>query len=250
MPNHPPESRRLYRQVADQITQLIEDGDYQRGARLPPERDLAKRLGVSRPSLREALIALEVEGYVDVRVGSGVYVQDPAPTRAAAASALDHETGPFELLVTRRLVESECAALAARCATTAQVDAIEHSLDAMIRAAMHASSSGAASPLDEDHAFHLRIAQASNNSALLLLVQTLWAERAGPLFVRLEHHFNSPGLWLAAIDEHRDIVRAIAARNPSAARSAMRRHMDQAARRFARNWMHAGKSAPPKESSP
>ena len=84
MPIHAVESRRLYRQIADQIAALIEKGEYGAGSRLPPERDLAKQLGVRRPSVREALIALEVEGYVEVRVGSGVYV---TPERAAASEA-------------------------------------------------------------------------------------------------------------------------------------------------------------------
>ncbi len=68
------DNRRLYRQIADQIAALIEKGEYGAGQRLLPERDLARQLGVSRPSVREALIALEVEGYVEVREGSGVYL--------------------------------------------------------------------------------------------------------------------------------------------------------------------------------
>src|SRR6187455_2664505 len=127
MPIQAVESRRLYRQIADQIAELIDTGEYRTGARLPPERDLAKQLGVSRPSVREALIALEVEGYVEVRVGSGVYVNDkrlagrvPAP----AGISLPEDSGPFELIRARWIIESECAALAAKNATKAQVRAI------------------------------------------------------------------------------------------------------------------------------
>src|SRR5712671_6895877 len=75
MPIQTIEPRRLYRQIADQLRSLIEHGEYKVGTRLPPERDLATQLGVSRPSVREALIALEVEGLVEVRMGSGVYVR-------------------------------------------------------------------------------------------------------------------------------------------------------------------------------
>ena len=82
MPFQSIEPRRLYRQIADQIRALIKSGEFTAGARLPPERDLAKQLGVSRPSVREALIALEVEGLVDVRIGSGIYVQDVEIGRA------------------------------------------------------------------------------------------------------------------------------------------------------------------------
>ena len=84
----PVDSRRLYQQIADQIRDLIDQGGFEVGTRLPPERDLAQQLGVSRPSLREALIALDVEGRVEVRSGSGVYitavVPDPGPRKTAS----------------------------------------------------------------------------------------------------------------------------------------------------------------------
>src|SRR5688500_20072786 len=78
------EPRRLYRQIAEQLRGLIRSGEYPVGARLPPERDLALQLKVSRPSVREALIALEVEGLVEVRMGSGIYVIAPEPGQSAA----------------------------------------------------------------------------------------------------------------------------------------------------------------------
>src|SRR2546429_7543186 len=111
MPIHSIEPRRLYRQIADQIRALIRSREFAAGQRLPPERDLAKQLGVSRPSVREALIALEVESYVEVRVGSGVYVTrpptGPRPEPPAAGSR------PFALHNARALVEAGSAALAA-----------------------------------------------------------------------------------------------------------------------------------------
>ena len=76
MPLQTVEPQRLYRQIAEQVRSLIAGGEFAAGSRLPAERDLAKQLGVSRPSVREALIALEVEGWVEVRTGSGVYVLD------------------------------------------------------------------------------------------------------------------------------------------------------------------------------
>ncbi len=229
MPLQAVDNRRLYRQIADQIAALINQGEYAAGRRLPPERDLARQLGVSRPSVREALIALEVEGYVEVRVGSGVYVL--GLPRAAAVPALPADSGPFELIRARRLIESECASLAARSATRAQVRAMEEALGQM-----EAERDNGMAPLAADRLFHLSIAAASGNSALALAVKTLWDQRTGPLFLRLEHHFDTPALWGVAIREHREILRAIARRDPAAARSAMRRHMDQAARRFSASW--------------
>ena len=229
MPLQAVDNRRLYRQIADQIAALIERGEYKSGQRLPPERDLAKQLGVSRPSVREALIALEVEGYVEVRVGSGVYVLGARPANHAAR--LPADSGPFELIKARWLIEAECAALAAKHATRAQVRGMEEALDQM-----QAERAKGSMPLAADRQFHLRIAEGSGNSALSLVVKTLWDQRTGPLFLRLEHHFDTPGLWDAALTEHRAIVEAIARRDAQGARAAMRRHMDQAARRFSKSW--------------
>ena len=229
MPLQAVESRRLYRQIADQIAALIERGEYGAGKRLPPERDLAKQLGVSRPSVREALIALEVEGYVEVRVGSGVYVV--GPRHDSPVAELTSDSGPFELIKARWLIEAECAALAARSATKAQVRAMEEALDTM-----EAEKDRGQMPLAADRLFHMRIAEASGNSALALVVRTLWDQRAGPLFTRLEHHFDTPNLWTVAIREHREIVASIARHDSAGARAAMRKHMNQAAKRFSTSW--------------
>ena len=229
MPLQAVDNRRLYRQIADQIAALIEKGEYGAGARLPPERDLAKQLGVSRPSVREALIALEVEGYVEVRVGSGVYVIGPGP--ALRSPPMPADSGPFELIRARWLIEAECAALAAKEATKAQIRAMEEALDQM-----ESERERGVMPLAADKLFHLRIAEASGNSALALVVKTLWEQRTGPLFLRLEHHFDTPELWGTAIEEHREIVGAIARHDAGAARAAMRSHMNHAAKRFSKSW--------------
>ena len=228
MPLQAVENRRLYRQIADQIAALIRSGEYAAGGRLPPERALATQLGVSRPSVREALIALEVEGYVEVRVGSGVYARRAPPvTRVASLSA---ETGPFELIRARWIIEGECAALAAREATPAQVRTMEEALSAM------EASRPSGDPLVPDRLFHLCVAQGSGNSALVLAVQALWEQRMGPLFLQLEHHFDSPELWRTAIAEHHDVLVAIQKGDARRARAAMRRHMNNAARRFSTSW--------------
>lgn len=229
MPLQAVDSRRLYRQIADQIAALIEKGEYGAGERLPPERDLARQLGVSRPSVREALIALEVEGYVEVRVGSGVYVIGAA--RAARAEPLPADSGPFELIRARWLIEGECAAMAAKSATKAQLRAMDAALGQMER-----ERAKGVMPLGADRLFHLRIAEASGNSALALVVKTLWDQRTGPLFLQLEHHFNTPALWTAAIKEHRDVLNAIVKHDARAARAAMRKHMNGAAKRFSTSW--------------
>ena len=230
MPIKAVESQRLYRRIAEEIARLIKRGEYKPGARLPPERDLATMLKVSRPSVREALIALEVEGYVDVRVGSGVYVSHAGGSRGKP-TRLPADSGPFELITARRLLESECAALAARNASPAQIRRMRAALAAMVR-----DRRRNVMPLENDRRFHLEMAEAAGNSALALLVRTLWDQRTGPLFLQLEHHFDTPDLWDAAIAEHQSVMCAIEAHDGVKARTTMRRHMDQAARRFQKSW--------------
>ncbi len=227
MPIQSIEPRRLYRQIADQIRTLIRSGEFPAGSRLPPERDLAKQLGVSRPSVREALIALEVEGLVEVRIGSGIYVLAPSHVAARADAA----AGPFELLRARYVIEGECAALAAKSARKPQVSAIEDALAQMDR-----DLGTSKQPLDADRLFHLRIAEATGNGALVAVVKMLWEERTGPLYQQLEHHYDSPHLWSSAIAEHRAVLKAIAAHDTAAARVAMQRHLNQAYKRFSTGW--------------
>src|SRR6185369_14315670 len=124
------EARRLYRQVADQLRALIDSGEYAVGGRLPTERDLAEQLKVSRPTVREALIALEVEGRVRIRVGSGIYVSEQAAVTAPWPTSLTIE-GPFELLRAREFIEGGIAEQAARVATAEDIERIDMALAAM-----------------------------------------------------------------------------------------------------------------------
>jgi DNA-binding FadR family transcriptional regulator len=224
------EPRRLYRQIAEQIRGLITSGEYTSGARLPPERDLAKQLRVSRPSVREALIALEVEGLVEVRVGSGIYVRMP-PAGNGAGHSYTQQSGPVELIRARRAIEGETAALAAKDGKRPQIAAIGGALQQM-----RDDAKKPAQPLDADRLFHLRIAEATNNGALVQVVKNLWEERGSPIFTRLEHHFDTPKLWATAIREHEAVYDAIKARDADGARAAMHAHLDGAAKRFSKSW--------------
>lgn len=229
------EPRRLYRQIADQLRRLVARGPLAPGDRLPPERELARRLGVSRPSLREALIALEVEGLLDVRVGSGIYVgQGPSAARAAGIGT---DSGPFEVIRARWLIEGECAALAAKHATAAQRRAIRKAHADLQREAKRDHN-----PLGADRAFHVRVAEASGNSALVLMVQTLWDQRVGPLYRALEVKLEYPAMAADTLREHAAVMRAILRRDAAASRAAMRRHMDMTKQRYSKDWREAGKT--------
>lgn len=229
MPIQAVEPRRLYRQIADQIRTLITEGEYTPGERLPPERDLAKQLGVSRPSLREALIALEMETLLDVRVGSGIYVTQPDESRRTAELA--GASGPFEVIRARRLIEGECAALAAKSATAAQVRAIREAHTAFLE-----ESKRDRNPLDADRLFHMRIAEAGGNSALVLVVQTLWDQRMGPLYRTLELKLEYPLMAADTNREHKAIVAAIARHDARGARRAMHHHVDMTMKRYSKDW--------------
>jgi DNA-binding FadR family transcriptional regulator len=232
MPIQAIETRRLYRQIADQVSRLIDAGDFAAGSRLPAERELAEKLGVSRPSVREALIALEMEGLVEVRGGAGVFVHErrPAPPRRDPNGAMP-APGPFDLIRARWIIESEAAYHAASHATPDHLQRLKAALTDMQKAPTHSRESIAA-----DQRFHLCIAEASGNSALPMVVQLLWEQRTGPLYMRLESHFSGSRIWNEAVDEHRAILDAIASRDPPAARRAMRKHMKNAEIRFASAW--------------
>ena len=255
MPIQSIEPQRLYRKIADQLRQLIAKGEFAVGARLPAERDLAKQLGVSRPSVREALIALEVEGWVEVRTGSGIYVLDRrhgntinsiAPQKINTQARAEYEGeivllpenkaewGPLELIRARRVVEGETAAIAALQAKRKDIDAMGKALRMM-----QTEAADGVLPLDGDRAFHTAIVQASGNEVLIDTVQSFWDSRRGPIFERLVGYFETLQSWQAAIAEHSAILEAIQNHDAAAARVAMHAHMDKSHARFSASWRKA-----------
>ena len=236
MPVQSIEPQRLYRQIAEQLRALIANNEFATGARLPAERDLARQFNVSRPSVREALIALEVEGWVEVRTGSGVYVQDRSHRKAAPVAV--NEWGPLELIRARRVVEGETAALAALHGRRKHVDAMTQAI-----AQMRELADQNVMPLEGDRAFHLAIVEACDNVVLSETVQGFWDSRKGPIFSRLGGHFETVPSWRAAIVEHEAVRDAIAARDAMAARAAMHEHMDKAHQRFSASWRRARRTA-------
>jgi GntR family transcriptional regulator, transcriptional repressor for pyruvate dehydrogenase complex len=226
MPVQPIESRRLYRQIANQLRQLIQSGEYPVGSRLPPERDLASSMVVSRSSVREALIALEVEGLVEVRTSAGIFV-----VARDAKRPVEDAHGPLELILARQLIEAELAACAASNSDRPLVSRLQAALDSM-----EDDIARKVLPIVGDRAFHIAIAEASDNSALQSVVAQLFDERNGPLFRQLGHHFERVSTWRAAVAEHRAVLRAIKARDPQAARAAMHDHLQNSHDRFVAVW--------------
>lgn len=211
------EQGRLYERVAADIAARIASGDYPVGRRLPSERDLAQIHAVSRPTVREAIIALELDGLVEVRTGSGVYVLARHP-KGGKAGATD--VGPFELLEARHGFESEACALAAVRITDDQLAALER-----LAAEMQAGDGEFHQAEDADRRFHLLIAAASQNSVVLGVVADLWEARArSPQYRLLADKAHAAGVG-PRIDEHREIIAALRTRQPETARRAMRQHL-------------------------
>jgi DNA-binding FadR family transcriptional regulator len=238
MPLRAVETTRLYRQIAGQIIALIDGGECAPGSRLPPERELAVLLGVSRTSVREAIIALEIAGRVEVRVGTGIFVTDRrsrTDARPAAAPVGDGGAGPFELLAARSIIEGETAALAARSSRKSQIAAMRATIVRMRDHAENSTERDAA-----DRAFHVLIAEATGNGALAHAVASLWDQRCGDLWARIEAHFHTAALRAKALADHEAIVTALEARDADAARAAMHRHLRRVAREFQRGWDEAG----------
>ncbi|MBW8744819.1 MAG: FadR family transcriptional regulator [Sphingomonas sp.] len=208
---------RLYAQLADQIAKQIVAGQYKVGDRLPSERELSQAFEVSRPTIREAIIALELDGLVEVRVGSGVYVrsqkrQTGKPTMLGV--------GPFELLEARRAIEGEACALAAERMTDEDCATLERLLVEMVEAGDDVPTAERA-----DWQFHLAIARITRNSAMASAVEALWEARfASPQQQLLADKAHDAGV-VPRVGEHRAILDALRTRNPKAAKTAMRLHI-------------------------
>jgi DNA-binding FadR family transcriptional regulator len=227
MPIHAVDTDRLYRKIARMLSDLIAAGEFVAGQRLPGERELARQLGVSRPSVREALIALEVEGKVTVHVGSGVFV---CPPRKATSKPLDQGEGPFELIRARWVVEGETAAIATESRTIADLDEMHGAIDDL-RISRDAKESEAA-----DRRLHVAIGKATRNSPLAEMVQLLWDQGRGALWRQMEHHFSTPALWAETLRDHEAVVAAIESGNATRARKCMHEHLTRVHREFARGF--------------
>jgi DNA-binding FadR family transcriptional regulator len=215
------EAQRLYQHVAEQIGSLIHAGEFRDGDRLPPERELAKQLGVSRPVVREAMIALEIAGLVDVRGGAGAFVKRArADASSLLAATADPGPGPFDLIAARQMLEGEIAFTAASKVTQANLRSLTEAIDQM-RSDIEAGRDTRQS----DRLFHLRVAELTGNGVLSGLVDGLWAHMLAPMFDVLGRHAGLRGKDRMTIADHERIVEALGRRDAEAARAAMRAHL-------------------------
>jgi GntR family transcriptional regulator, hexuronate regulon transcriptional repressor len=207
---------RLYQQLARSLIAAIDSGAYQVGDRLPAERELASEYDMSRPTVREAIIALEVQGLVEVRVGSGVYVK----RKPGDKDATGFNITAFELTEARLMFEGEAAALAATLITDEELD----QLDVLVKRIDRENRiAGASDQADRD--FHLLIAKATRNSAVMLEVESLWKLRQTSPECALLLQKARTAEVKPVVEEHTAIVKALRTRNPVKARAAMRAHL-------------------------
>lgn len=221
----PVEPRRLYQVIADQIRASIQAGQFSPLARLPAERELAQMFGVSRPSLREALIALEIDGSVEVRMGSGIYV-----TASRARPDLEGRSlgdSPSEIMQARVAIEGSVVVMACARIDADLLATLRRLLDSM-RNMIEAGGV----PLDQDRAFHMALAAHSGNSVLARLVGELFDARQGAILATLSRKFESGTTWRVALREHEAILVALEAADPLRTEAAMRTHLQCSAERW------------------
>ncbi len=227
---------RSYMQTAAQLRSYIGKLDIDPGARLPAERELVQLLGVSRPTLREALIVLELQGEIEIRVGSGIYIKTPpaannkakATTRPADLSLnVIPEDSTGDVYQMRYLLESSIAAEAARFISTPRLRKLKKSLLDMMKA--HRTN-GPASPrrmAEADRTFHVTLAESTENQLVIKTVSNLFDHRDLPIASKMHMHFENADSWRFTIEEHRQIYEAIENRDPLQAQAAMQRHLSQ-----------------------
>jgi GntR family hexuronate regulon transcriptional repressor len=212
-----PDTRKLYQQVASTVMASIMSGKYKPGERLPSERDLAAAFKVSRPTIREAMISLEIRGLAESRHGSGIYVTDKPPVQEGGG---DLDIGAFELTEARRLFEGEAAALAATTIGEDRLEELERIVAEMVDENARKQPEWMA-----DRRFHIAIARATRNTAIATVIENLLDMRhKSPLCVYMLERARRVGVQ-PRVSEHRRILDALRKHDPKAARSAMRDHL-------------------------
>lgn len=203
---------RVYESVARRLMQAMREGQYGIGDRLPAERDLASQFAVSRSAVREALLALEVFGVIEVRLSSGAYVVNIGDQEWQSSIS------PLELTEARLMIECEAAALAASRISPEEIAALEKFVDLI----------GSVDPeLDPDEAFHRLIGRATRNKVIERTVSHLWDLRASMPDCAVLLEKGRMGTGQAVIDEHRAIIAALRSGDGEAARAAMRAHLEE-----------------------
>lgn len=223
--------QRPYQEVANLLRSLILERRYGIGTRLPPERELADILGVSRTVIREALIMLEIEGVLAVRRGAGVFIirmpDDEAEIHEASDQKADNNAGPFEILQARQLLESNIAEFAAQQATREDIIKMRRALQIQEEELEFDSHETG------DMEFHLAIAEATHNSMLVDLFKQSWQWRVdNPMWNQLHTHLKDTRYRSEWLIDHKLILAALVKKDSKAAKAAMWQHLENVKNRL------------------
>jgi len=216
-------TKKVYMKIVEQVSDLIKEGRLKPGDKLPPEQILAEKFGTSRPSVREALSALEILGITESRGGKGNFIKDNLtfPLYEQRFKELEEEESPFELLEARKAVETEIVGLAAKKATSEEITAIQGSLNKMKKAMTNISEI-----MEFDREFHINIARAAHNSLLFTMMAYLADLLKEKLWINLkEKSWNIPGRPQKYFEEHTEILNAIKNKDSKGARKRMYDHL-------------------------
>jgi len=217
--------KRLYQEVGAVLKQRISNGDFAVGEKLPPEREISETMNVSRSVVREALIMLEIQGLVNVRKGSGVYVirlpSDKPDSQNSQIEGSD-DVGPFEMLQARQFLESRIAEFAATQITKNDISKLRHSLELE-----RINLENDRKDYDGDEMFHIAIAEATQNSVLSDMVRDLWIRRNNsPMWQQLHKHISNEDYRKRWLRDHELILASLQRRDPAGARDAMWQHLE------------------------
>ena len=218
--------KRLYKEIATAIKQQLSAGVYKVGDKLPTERTLSETFGVGRAVIRESMILLEAEGFIDIRKSSGVYV---LKTELITHSFLNDKAGPFELLQARQLIETSIAAFAATQIVKSDLAKLHEILEQEKKLLN--------SPPDQslDTLFHCTIAASTQNALLAEIVRYIWDVRnRDPLWQKLTKESDQEEYSRKGYAEHEEIVAALQRKDPVAARQSMWQHLENIKQRVTR----------------
>ncbi|MGX9417411.1 FCD domain-containing protein [Vibrio sp. RC27] len=221
--------KRLYQEVGAALKERISAGEFAVGDKLPPEREISEMMTVSRSVVREALIMLEIQGIVNVRKGSGVYVIRIPTERTHSQSRkeedcddVNDDVGPFEMLQARQFLESRIAEFAARQITKNDISKLRHSLELE-----RINLENDRKDYDGDEMFHIAIADATQNSVLSDMVRDLWVRRNNsPMWQQLHKHISNENYRKRWLHDHELILASLQRRDPAGARDAMWQHLE------------------------
>jgi GntR family transcriptional regulator, transcriptional repressor for pyruvate dehydrogenase complex len=209
---------RLYEQVAQQILGWVRESGLRAGDRLPPERELASRLGVSRATVSQALVAMEVVGVVAVRHGDGTVLVESAGTSKVVDALRRHTRQLPDIIEAREALESKLAALAAVRRTEEDLARIDHALEAM---AADIDSGGRG--VEGDELFHAAVTAAGHSG----LLERLMGEISDLVRETRIESLSQPSRPKESLEGHRRIAAAIRDQDPAAASAAMREHVER-----------------------